>query len=138
MAIIKIKNKLLTSKSINYLWYNAPAIWKPRGWPGHSSCMRVKASEFSPKWMAWIPPPPYVPHTRYSLFLKNRRTENHVLQSPEVFWNDSINTSVFLAILTTQLDRMLLKNRRNIVNKIRRVLRTCCININGTENVFAS
>ena len=32
------------------------------GWPGHSLFMRVKASEFLPEWMAWTPPPPYVPH----------------------------------------------------------------------------
>ena len=40
---------------------------------------------------------------------KDRRTKNHVLQSSGVFWNDSINTSVCLAIFTTKLNRKLLK-----------------------------
>ena len=45
---------------------------------------------------------------------KDRRTKNHVLQSSGVFWNDSINTSVCLAIFTTKLNRKLLKNRGKI------------------------
>ena len=58
---------------------------------------------------------------------KDRRTKNHVLQSSGVFWDDSINTSVCLAIFTTKLNRKLLKNRGKIEEKIRRVLWTCCI-----------
>ena len=53
---------------------------------------------------------PHMSHTHDTPFKKkNRRTKNHVLQSSGIFWNDSINTSVCLAIFTTKLNRKLLK-----------------------------